>query len=278
MKNDSVAIILSLITALLLALLSAVHADEPSSAWEKQIESRHTEYLQWIVENFGNLEPTMDVRDGRRWALNHARLVLNRDVAKANDYFESFTPTGGDNDIYLIRFLRTLLDFRDSPRLSNEAEARIVGYIKNWPRNARSTHAHWPPAFTENHDLMHLTIGLFAEEYRDGDVDGQIREIKKFLAHRMERGFVEWNSKCYQYHFSNPLIILVDHAPDETLRKAAQDLLNIMLAERTLLSANDYHFLQVSDLDTFASREEFVAALKLPARTAERRRCCSPGR
>ena len=105
--------------------------------------------------------------------------------------FESFTPSGGDNDIYLIRFLRTLLDFRDSPRLSNEAEARIVGYITNWPRNARSTRAHWPPAFTENHDLMYLTIGLFAEEYRDGDVDGQIREIKTFIAHRMQRGFVE---------------------------------------------------------------------------------------
>ena len=96
------------------------------------------QYLHWIVENFGNLEPTMDLRDGRRWALNHARLVLNRDVAKANGYFESFTPPGGDNDIYLIRFLRTLLDFRDSPRLSDEAEARIVGYIKNWPRNTRT--------------------------------------------------------------------------------------------------------------------------------------------
>ena len=227
---------LTLLTALLLCPLSAVRA----SAQETQIETRRAEYLEWIVENFGKLEPTMDPRDGRRWALNHARLVLNRDVAKANEYFESFTPVGRDNDIYLIRFLRTLLDFRDSPRLSDEAEARIVSYIKKWPRNHLSTRAHWPPSFTENHDLMYLTIGLFAEQYRDGDVKGQIREIKKFIAHRMERGFVEWNSKCYQYHFSNPLIILVDHAPDETLRAAAGDLLNIMLAERALLSVNGY--------------------------------------
>jgi hypothetical protein len=165
---------------------------------------------------------------------------LGRDVDKANGYFESFGPLPRDRDIYLIKFLRTLLDFRDSPRLSDEAEARIVGHIKDWPRNDRSTRAHWPPSFTENHDLMHLTLGLFAEEYRDGDVAGQIREIKKLIAHRMERGFVEWNSRCYQYHFSNPLIILADHAPDETLRKAAQDLLNIMLAERALLSVNGY--------------------------------------
>ena len=234
---------LFILTALLttfVALSSEGRAVEPASEQAKPIETRRADYLEWIVENFCNLEPTMDPCDGRRWALNHARLILNRDIAKANGYFESFTAPPKDNDIYLIRFLRTLLDFRDSPRLSDEAEARIAGHINDWPRNALSTRAHWPPKFTENHDLMYLTLGLFAEEYRDGDVDGQVREIKKFIAHRMERGFVEWNSKCYQYHFSNPLIILVDHAPDETLRKAAQDLLNIMLAERALLSVNGY--------------------------------------
>jgi hypothetical protein len=226
--------------AFFLLLLLSVATASAASNREKLIETRRTEYLEWVVEYFGKLEPTMDPADGRRWALNHARLFLNRDITKANGYFESFMPPPRDNDIYLIRFLRTLLDFRGSPRLSEEAEARIVGYIKNWPRSALSTRAHWPPKFTENHDLMNLTIGLFAEEYRDGNLKGQIHEIKKFIAHRMERGFVEWNSKCYQYHFSNPLIILVDHAPDEILRRAAQDLLNIMLAERALLSVNGY--------------------------------------
>ena len=137
--------IIPLLTALLLGPLTSLHANDKLTASndrDKELSTRRTEYLEWIVENFGKLEPAMDARDGRRWALNHARLVLNRDVPKANGYFESFTSPPRDNDIYLIRFLRTLLDCRDSPRLSDEAEARIVGYIKNWPRNARSTRAH----------------------------------------------------------------------------------------------------------------------------------------
>ena len=233
-----------LIVTLMLAPLAALSADDATTAasddWEQEISTRRTEYLNWIVEHFAKLEPAMDPRDGRRWALNHARLVLGRDVDRANGYFESFAPPGGDSDIYFIRFLRTLLDCRHSSRLSDKAEARIAGFLKQWPQNALTSRAHWPPRFTENHDLMNLTLGLFAQQYRESDISGHVREIRKFIAHRMERGFVEWNSKCYQYHFSNPLIILVDHAPDETLRRAAQDLLNIMLAERALLSVNGY--------------------------------------
>jgi len=148
---------LTLLTALLLLALSAVHA----SAQETQIETRRAEYLNWIVENFGKLESTMDPRDGRRWALNHARLVLNRDTVKANSYFESFMPPPRDNDIYLIRFLRTLLDLRDSPRLSDAAEKHIVRFIETWPTSKKhlANRAHWAPGFTENHDLMYLTLG-----------------------------------------------------------------------------------------------------------------------
>jgi hypothetical protein len=237
-SGNGVRQILSLIVTLLLAPLGALHATAPDR--EQDVDSRRGEYLNWIVGHFGELEPAMDPRDGRRWALNHARLALGLDVDKANRYFESFAAPSGDSDIYLVRFLRTLLDFRDSPRLSDAAEERIVGFVKRWPRNSRSTRARWPPLSTENHDLMYLTIGLFADQYRGGDVAGQIREIRRFIAHRMERGFVEWNSKCYQYHFSNPLIILADYAPDETLRDGAQQLLNILLAERALLSVNGY--------------------------------------
>jgi len=214
-------------------------AGDPLRA-RQQLAERRGAYVQWIADSFGELEPTMDPQDGRRWALNHSRLVLDRDVAKANGYFESFAPPPRDSDIYFVRFLRTLLDFRDSPRLSDKAEARIVGFLKKWPHNDQTSRAHWPPANTENHDLMQLTIGLFAQQYRGDDIAGHVREIKRFIADRMERGFVEFNSKCYQYHFSNPLIILADYAPDDQLQGAAQMLLNLMLVERALLGVDGY--------------------------------------
>jgi hypothetical protein len=228
------------VLALILIAGSESPAAEDGSAYQRQLAGRRSEYVTWIADSFGKLEPNMDPRDGRRWALNHSRLVLDRELAKANQYFESFAPPPRDSDIYFIRFLRTLLDFRDSPRFSDKAESHIVGFLEEWPHDVRTSRAHWPPRNTENHDLMHLTIGLFAQQYRGNDIAGHVREIKRFIAHRMERGFVEFNSRCYQYHFSNPLIILADYAPDGSLRDAAQMLLNVMLMERALLGVNGY--------------------------------------
>ena len=49
----------TLLTALLLATFSAVRADDASDQ-KRQIGARRAEYLEWIVENFGELEPAMD--------------------------------------------------------------------------------------------------------------------------------------------------------------------------------------------------------------------------
>ena len=183
----------------------------------------------------------MEAADGRRWALNHARLVRSQDLETANQYFESIPDRlPADSDIYFVRFLKTLLDFQDSPRLSAAARSRLAGALTSWPKQALSSVARWPAIHTENHDLMHLTIGLFAEKYRGQDVSNQVHEIKQSLGWRLERGWVEWNSSCYQYHYSNPLIVLADHGPDADLRQAAVDVLNVMLAERALLGVNGY--------------------------------------
>jgi hypothetical protein len=209
------------------------------SAFDGQIAARRASYVAWIIEHFGAMEPQMDGLDSRRWALNHARLVLNRDLEKANRYFQSAALTK-DSDIYFIRFLKTLLDFQDSSQLSGEAKKHLAGILTSWPSSARTSIARWPAHHTENHDLMQLTIGMFAEKYRGKTVSRHVREIKKSLAWRFERGWIEWNSPCYQFHYSNPLIVLAEHAPSSRLRQGARDLLNVLLAERALLGINGY--------------------------------------
>ena len=148
----------------LIGSLSATVSAGDDVAFEHELAERRSEYVRWIADTFGKLESSMDPRDGRRWALNQARLVLDRDLDEANRFFESFGPLPGDADIYFIRFLKTLLDFRDSPRLSEKAKAHIIGILTTWPQNELTSLAHWPPRHTENHDLMQLTIGMFAQQ------------------------------------------------------------------------------------------------------------------
>ena len=210
-----------------------------AASYEAELSQRRVAYVQWVIDHFGAMESEMAATDGRRWALSHARLALNSDLDKANRYLESFEVTK-DSDICFIRFLKTLLDYQDSPRLSGKAKAHISGILTAWPENELSSVAKWPAIHTENHDLMHLTIALFGQQCRGKDMSGHVDEIQQALAWRFERGWIEWNSANYQYHYSNPLIILADHAPSDELRHCAQDLLNVLLAERALLGVNGF--------------------------------------
>ncbi|MCA9090746.1 MAG: hypothetical protein KDA90_19155 [Planctomycetaceae bacterium] len=231
-------------TLLLLVAPAEIEAQEvgQGAMWEQEIELRRGEYLKWIVEHFGEIEPTMKPLDGRAWSLNQTRLFLNMETDKASRYFEQVKLTA-DADFMGIRLLKTLLDFGDSPQLSMAAKDHLRGIIRDWPMDRKSSisrKATWPPTFTENHDLMHLTIGLFSEQMRGEPIDPLLREMRRSLAWRFERGFYEWGSHRYQMHYSNPLLVLAAYAPDEDIRRAAADLFNIMLAERALMSVGGY--------------------------------------
>ncbi len=226
----------------LLGGLYCVSARGAETSWEGEIGGRRAEYLKWIIDEFGKLESGMKPLDGRAWSLNQARLFLNRDVDKASRYFQTVKLTF-DADFMGIRLLKTLLDFGQTSRLSSSAKEHLAGIIRTWPmdrRNGISKAAYWPPRFTENHDLMHLTLGLFSEQLRGRPLDAHLNELKRSLAWRFERGFYEWGSHRYQLHYSNPLLVLACHAPDEDLRRGAADLFNVLLAERALMSVGGY--------------------------------------
>ena len=131
----------SRLLAILIALQlpAAAHAAEADTAWEEEIAVRRGEYLDWVVKQFGKLEPNMKPLDGRAWSLNQARLFLNRDTDKASRYFETIKLTV-DPDFMGIRLLKTLLDFGETDRLSNQAKEHLRGIIRDWPMDRRGWH------------------------------------------------------------------------------------------------------------------------------------------
>lgn len=220
------------------------------------ISKRRRAYLKRFLQST-NIT-AMESYDRRLWAINHARLLLNRDVKEANHYFETVeldprTVTWKDGkvdtadwDFLGMKLLKTVLDFEQSPQLSDKARAYLKAFFINWQQPRPSVNkdnncvARWPTIHTENHDLMCLTIGLFGEAFAGRDTREHVAQLARSLSWRFERGWVEWSSPCYQVHYLNPLLILQQHAPSAALRKGASDLIDLQLAERALLSSNGY--------------------------------------
>ena len=113
--------------------------------------------------------------------------------------------------------------------------------LTSWPTDAQSTVACWPARNTENHDLMHLTIRLFALQRLGDDLSGQVRELGRgpgvgASSAAGSSGIPPATSTITP----TPLILLADHAPDAALRRCAQDLLNVLLTERAVLGIGGY--------------------------------------
>ncbi len=208
-------------------------------AYDAQLQTRRREYLEWIIDTFADLEPGMKPADGRLWSLNHARLCLDRGTDEAGRYLAQVA-LPRDRDFMGIRLAKTLFDFRESPRLTEAAREHLETVIRDWEMNSFSRLAKWPRQHTENHDIMFLTVGLLSQHLRGQDIGGHLTEVRQWLAWRFERGFYEWNSHRYQFHTSNALQVLAAHAPAEDVRRGAEALFNVMLAERCLLSVGGY--------------------------------------
>ncbi len=189
--------------------------------------------------------------------LNHGRLLLGTELEEANRYFATFShstdtrdwgrgPDTLDWDFEGTAALKVLLDFKGTGRLTNAAERNLTSLIVAWRQPRPLTNQNndrlvrWPVIHTENHDLMLLTIGYSRELLAGRDGLAHALQLRLWLAWRLERGFVEWNSPRYAIHTLNPLLTLCRHAPDRLVRLGARDLINLMLAERALLSVKGY--------------------------------------
>ncbi|MBA4387665.1 MAG: hypothetical protein C0404_06765, partial [Verrucomicrobia bacterium] len=185
------------------------------------------------------------------------------DLERANRYFETVeldprpkvwpdgSVEGADWDFMGTNLLRTLLDFSKSDRLSAEAKAHLTAMFTGWVQHAQSNPrqkhfkdndraARYPAIFTENHDLMCLTIGYFGEVLAARDAGNHEAQLAQSLSWRFRRGWTEWHSPCYQNVYLSALLILADHAPNAIVRQGASDLANVQLAERAALSICGY--------------------------------------
>ncbi|MBI4027058.1 MAG: hypothetical protein HY360_18885 [Verrucomicrobia bacterium] len=221
-----------------------------------EIALRKRKYLERVVDEQDSSR--LGPYDQKLWDINHARLVLGRDVDQANRYFEGVgldprPVTWGDGkvdtadwDFLGTALLKTILDLGNSPILSDSAKAHLRSIFVQWSQPRPSVNldnlrvARWPAIHTENHDLMCLTIGLFSAHFAGQDTTEHLHQLSRSLAWRFERGWVEWHSPCYQVHYLNSLLILARHAPSQSVRKGANDLINLQMAERALLSVKGY--------------------------------------
>ena len=220
------------------------------------ISERRLDIINRYLE--ANNNPVEDPYDIKHSRINQARLILNKDIEQANRYFEMValdkrpmiwpdgTSADKDWDFMGIDLLRTLLDFSKSGKLSEKARANLRSVFTNWEQ-PRKEHfkdsdrmARYPVIYTENHDLLCLTIGYFGEVFAGRDTRNHETQLARSLSWRFHRGWSEWHSPCYQVIYLNALLILADHAPNAIIRKSASDLVNIQLAERAALSIRGY--------------------------------------
>ncbi|MEM6551221.1 MAG: hypothetical protein AAF750_03750 [Planctomycetota bacterium] len=155
-------------------------------------------------------------------------------------------PDTADWDFTGVKLLRLYLDFKNDPALKAAARERVETLLRNFPqprvRHNRNNdcHAVWPGIHTENHDLILLTIGYFRAYLNREDVTDHEAHLARSLGWRMRFGWLEANSPTYQTRYVEPLAILIDHAPNASIRVGATALLNHLLAERAMFSVQGY--------------------------------------
>jgi len=96
-------------------LFTAGTASAQESNYDQDVAERRAQYLTELYDNFSAMD--MVPEDGRRWALNHTRLMLNRDLEDANAFFANTGPVPADVSTRLRR--TASCHERDSPTCSS---------------------------------------------------------------------------------------------------------------------------------------------------------------
>ena len=212
------------------ALSPAVLADEGPAA---TVEQRQRLILEHIAGRTLKQGPIHTWVDAERWSIAHACLVMGVRLDEANQYLAEVAFASlshglvEDTDVQVTDLLRTYLEFRDSPGLSREARDHLARLFAGWeaPNRDRNRDAdtayRWPHEYTENHSLNILVAAYLIAHVQGDDAAPPRTLLQQFLADRAKWGWSEFNSTRYGMVTAKALVLLADHAPDESVRRAA---------------------------------------------------------
>ena len=187
--------------------------------------------------------------DSHRWSIAHACLLKGVRLDEANQYFSEVVWASlshgliFDTDVQVTDLVCTYLKFRDSDRLSDRARTHLKEMLSEWevPNRDRNRNAdteyQWPHEYSENHSL-NILVGAYLIDHALGRDRALHKElIERFLADRAGWGWSEFNSVRYGMVTAKTLVLLAEHAPDSSVRRAARmhlDLLALQFATRCL--------------------------------------------
>lgn len=191
----------------------------------------HLEGREW---KFDEIEPC--------WAGAHAALLLKRspeEIEEANRFFAR-APVDWecDPDMRICELLHSYYAFKDDPSFTKEAREHLLSVfrLKEAPRRLNPTV--WRFGATENHRMMghvwRLLVSQIGGDKAETDAVGA--HIADCITEHARKGWQEYLSPCYAEKEVGCMVLLRDWAADARLRKLADLMLDLLLAEQAVLN------------------------------------------
>ena len=154
------------------------------------------------------------------------------------------------SDFRAVVLLKAVCAF--SNLLSEESLERIKNTLlgfKYWiDEPGEDSICYW----SENHQLLFHSCEYIAgtvypdEVFTNNGMTGSEHAQKarpkllQWLEHRWKYGFIEWHSNTYYEEDIAPLALLIDHAPDDEIRRKAVMITDLLLLDMAMFSFNGY--------------------------------------
>lgn len=153
-------------------------------------------------------------------------------------------------DFRAVVLLKAVCAFSDllSEATLDRIKKSLLGF-KYWiDESGEDSICYW----SENHQLLFHTCeyiagSLYPEDvFSNNGMTGRRHaekahpKILRWLEHRWKYGFIEWHSNTYYEEDIAPLALLMDHAPDEEIRKKAVTITNLLLLDMAMFSFEGY--------------------------------------